>query len=104
MKQIGWNWLGVAPWAMVADLPMTGTKFPALFTSAISSMPFWPDASPGSPPLAMPAAMTEMIACAEARGSPARAKALANSGLLRSFQVWGPSSIRSVFTPKAITP
>ena len=96
--------MGVAPCAMVADLPMTGTKLPALFTSAISSMPFWPEDSPGVPPLAMPAAMTEMIACAEARGSPASAKALANSGLVSSFQVVGPSSIRSVFTPKAMTP
>src|SRR3989338_679164 len=89
---------------MVPDLPETGTKLPALFSSAMNSRPLVPDASPASAPRDRPADRIARMAWFEARGSPVSAKEAAYSGFSRSSHLVGTVGTRSVFTPNAITP
>ena len=63
--------IGVSPWATVAVLPMTGTKFPASLSFLNQSRPGW--ALSSDPPLASAAAQTAETAWFEPVGSPASA-------------------------------
>ncbi|MOA16665.1 hypothetical protein D3C78_1368880 [compost metagenome] len=96
--------IGVAPWASVPALPMTGRKLPALLRSAKYFRPASPASLPDFAPVERPAARTPRIAWLEARGSPASATWPAYSGFSRSAQSVGELATRSLFTRKDITP
>ncbi len=97
--------MGVAPWAREADLPITGTKLPALLRSEKNLSPASAALVASPPPVTeRPAAYTPWIAWLEARGSPASATALRYSAEMRLPQSAGTFLMMSVFTSKASTP